>query len=131
MYPLPPVVETDHLCFPRTRGDVPMDEAPSLVVTLLPPHTRGCTHRTAQLIEAPLASPAHAGMYLGQRLCPIGQRCFPRTRGDVPYGVDTDRGVIVLPPHTRGCTFSSYSLYGSPMASPAHAGMYPVRDGRQ
>ena len=113
--------------FPRTRGDVPCVRAAAGSGPRLPPHTRGCTPRKAILALAPAASPAHAGMYpLSPRL-ERRYQCFPRTRGDVPASIPGARIATALPPHTRGCTAPGRGAAGPHEASPAHAGMYPIR----
>ena len=98
---------TGNISFPRTRGDGPsirrrLRSPPNL----FPPHARGWTgsDRVVQT-HVDSASPARAGMDLLDftvvRTCP----CFPRTRGDGPESIRTDRLVTeVLPPHARGWT---------------------------
>ena len=111
--------------FPRTRGDVPRwywivgGQKP------LPPHTRGCTPRTRRDGAGAAASPAHAGMYHPLSPCVFVPSGFPRTRGDVPVVRGVVRGVVRLPPHTRGCTHRQADRLRTAWASPAHAGMYP------
>ena len=87
MYPLYAETERRPFCFPRTRGDVPIQEGDLWDIQAFPPHTRGCTRCLYMLPKSPRVSPAHAGMY---RLLEEGSRsywCFPRTRGDVPVSV--------------------------------------------
>ena len=112
-------------CFPRTRGDVPSPAASSSGWRSLPPHTRGCTRDRPELRDVPVASPAHAGMYPDQLLNVMMIEGFPRTRGDVPTVHGTTWPHEMLPPHTRGCTVATLCAASAPVASPAHAGMYP------
>ena len=92
------------LRFPRTRGDVPGHRDQAVGEEELPPHTRGCTRSSMQLIGARRASPAHAGMYPAIAPACRWRLSFPRTRGDVPR-LGLRRAVqYPLPPHTRGCT---------------------------
>ncbi len=116
--------------FPRTRGDVPWVELPIYRLTTLPPHTRGCTLFRAPSPLRLSASPAHAGMYRSRPVVALGDRRFPRTRGDVPWTADRAKCGTVLPPHTRGCTRPGAGDDRPADASPAHAGMYPAPGGR-
>ena len=111
--------------FPRTRGDVPIQMTAARYSAGLPPHTRGCTGAGAGETARPRASPAHAGMYLGQRGQRAREKGFPRTRGDVPSDMTATPMRRPLPPHTRGCTRIVPPEDGAVPASPAHAGMYP------
>ena len=110
--------------FPRTRGDVPKRRWTPEDDAALPPHTRGCTCRTAQRSRWRPASPAHAGMYPPSKAPPPTPGRFPRTRGDVPAMSSSASGRSMLPPHTRGCTLRKNSGISCEKASPAHAGMY-------
>ena len=96
----------------------------------LPPHTRGCTPASGSAVGGAAASPAHAGMYLILgRPAPVSNG-FPRTRGDVPAPAPFVPRGYPLPPHTRGCTSRIAPSHGLDGASPAHAGMYPLRGSR-
>ena len=110
--------------FPRTRGDVPGPLVRGAATEQLPPHTRGCTRAPILVRSDEDASPAHAGMYLGQSGAGAGWRGFPRTRGDVPVARGGSRDTAGLPPHTRGCTLAEVEPTAAELASPAHAGMY-------
>ena len=74
-----------------------------------------------------MASPAHAGMYPSDRRPEYPAGSFPRTRGDVPDGMERVGERHELPPHTRGCTSTTMLFLCRFTASPAHAGMYPCR----
>ena len=128
----PPLFRADGpgVGFPRTRGDVPEAGCAYRGDRALPPHTRGCTGAWTKPKAWSGASPAHAGMY---RCCTDGRAVplrFPRTRGDVPGRLRGQSMPVALPPHTRGCTSRLAELHAAGSASPAHAGMYRVRDGR-
>ena len=110
--------------FPRTRGDVPCDAPTAPSAILLPPHSRGCTCLSIQILAAFAASPALAGMYLRLSLPNTSVGCFPRTRGDVPQPIVAWCPLHSLPPHSRGCTECVPLLSERIVASPALAGMY-------
>ena len=118
---------TDHIQregFPRTRGDVPLEEEVAILKDKFPPHTRGCTFSAAVIFALTEVSPAHAGMYRSTGN-PISRAPgFPRTRGDVPIKGAKGIGPKTFPPHTRGCTIADDMLALAQAVSPAHAGMY-------
>ena len=109
--------------FPRTRGDGPLTRPVCLRVGSLPPHTRGWTVGVYYVNMTDGASPAHAGMDPRGRAVRHRLRCFPRTRGDGPFGRSSRPRPAVLPPHTRGWTLRSAGGRTDIRASPAHAGM--------
>ena len=104
MYPRPGRGPPGGRRFPRTRGDVPMSERKQTPAKALPPHARGCTPASTPATSWTSASPARAGMYPHAPGSSAPAPSFPRTRGDVPRGFRTIRGVGKLPPHARGCT---------------------------
>ena len=112
--------------FPRTRGDVPMNNQGILVNGTFPPHTRGCTPSGPGGGDSTGVSPAHAGMYRHWRGRTREHPGFPRTRGDVPHDFNALGLVPEFPPHTRGCTLGSIRLRERVNVSPAHAGMYRI-----
>ena len=114
--------------FPRTRGDVPYRDSAKVLETRLPPHARGCTPRLELAHRPSPASPARAGMYPRPRPRTARRRRFPRTRGDVPANRSSSALSAPLPPHARGCTPLLVGEENRLFASPARAGMYPVRD---
>ncbi len=115
--------------FPRTRGDGPILVCSSQALERLPPHTRGWTVHGRSAEGSRRASPAHAGMDRRQDRSGSRRRRFPRTRGDGPLERCALADEFALPPHTRGwtrITDPDQWIYG---ASPAHAGMDPLRAG--
>ena len=52
------------LCFPRTRGDGPVEDWVNELIVPFPPHTRGWTRSTLRRRRTIPVSPAHAGMDL-------------------------------------------------------------------
>ena len=72
------------ICFPRIRGDVPIDEELQKDGMTFSPHTRGCSDIAAIAAKVTEVFPAYAGMFQGRlRLCLL-MTGFPRIRGDVP-----------------------------------------------
>ena len=88
-----------------------------------PPHTRGSTLTRLACQRHLDGSPAHAGI----DPCTIRSSALaaglPRTRGDRPPLSFSAARWSAAPPHTRGSTRSSASLFATPQGSPAHAGI--------
>ena len=116
-------------CFPRTRGDGPLQYLIEAAGAGFPPHTRGWTLRMRCARDPCDVSPAHAGMdrtrgrrTRGPHRFPrtrgdgpaagyvAGARCFPRTRGDGPRLGDDGKPAHPFPPHTRGWTLAALEL---------------------
>ena len=57
-------MESTSIRFPRTRGDRPIGAFVKVKEFTVSPHTRGSTHPRAQLVQAHLGFPAHAGIDL-------------------------------------------------------------------
>ena len=127
MYPISAVGGVTTGGFPRTRGDVPLRIALNPTNPALPPHARGCTSDACPRKSRRAASPARAGMYLRRFVEAHLGAGFPRTRGDVPPPPSASKSSRTLPPHARGCTPTARPRSRPGRASPARAGMYPVR----
>ena len=113
-------------CFPRARGDVPLQSGLYAQYKAFSPRTRGCSAPEWPICPVQSVFPAHAGMFLrfGMMFTPVKR--FPRARGDVPPSPPTPALVSWFSPRTRGC--SGYqSSYAVPHAVfPAHAGMFLI-----
>ena len=112
------------ICFPRTRGDVPIEEPEALVNLVFSPHTRGCSVGTESPRIRCCVFPAHAGMFPPYPGCFIHAYGFPRTRGDVPEVRHIDESCWLFSPHTRGCSGKIMPTTPLPQVFPAHAGMF-------
>jgi len=111
--------------FPRARGDAPFGFQHGLMISSVPPRTRGCTQLRAGLSRAVPGSPAHAGMHPGAGTGAGVGIWFPRARGDAPTTRQADLVFIEVPPRTRGCTREEHQVQQVRLGSPAHAGMHP------
>ena len=111
--------------FPRARGDGP-HTIPRLASTFaLPPRSRGWTRRGRRPLPGGRASPALAGMDLGNLAAWLLAMGFPRARGDGPeYEAAASNGKV-LPPRSRGWTRPRGGCPAARAASPALAGMDP------
>ncbi len=96
----------------------------------LPPPTRGSTRERHRERDAYPASPAHAGIDPGRNISRSPRKCFPRPRGDRPSRHISKLMKCWLPPPTRGSTSGIQSQPPPHHASPAHAGIDPVRQNR-
>ena len=90
--------------FPRARGDVPASRVCQISMGSFSPRTRGCS----VLFRHPESSlpvfPAHAGMFLAEKLRHADIQGFPRARGDVPFLIEAQAYVTEFSPRTRGCS---------------------------
>ena len=119
---------------PRTRGDGPLRGKGRSGGAAASPHTRGWTVGHRELLGSSGGFPAHAGMDPGAGRG--ARRCLrlPRTRGDGPRAITSDRVMLAASPHTRGWTPCRAGAGSIGPGFPAHAGMDPSgrrrRDGR-
>ena len=93
-------------CFPRARGDVPLNSRSRLSPQMFSPRTRGCSPRLVGGHRSCRVFPAHAGMFRKRPTVVRPPRRFPRARGDVP---DKERKGTIMK-----------------FVFPAHAGMFRV-----
>ena len=110
-------------CFPRMRGDGPVQVADLFDSAMFPPHARGWTPESVCGSGCGPVSPACAGMDRRSGRARLNSIRFPRMRGDGPWvaGFFCRRGSF--PPHARGWTsFKGHGRRG-PRVSPACAGM--------
>ncbi len=119
------------MCLPRIRGDRPSRSFALPSSTLPPPHTRGSTLARPCLLALPVASPAYAGIDLSTRCALLASCSLPRIRGDRPLERFAQGIQIEPPPHTRGSTLLGWPQWPVPPASPAYAGIDPLRDYRR
>ncbi len=92
---------------------------------MVPPHTRGSSHRAIALEAGSHGSPAHAGIVPYLPLSSTAICRFPRTRGDRPRIGRRAPGAPRVPPHTRGSSQARPYLERARRGSPAHAGIVP------
>ena len=117
------------MSFPRARGDVPPWLLLLLWVPGFSPRTRGCSHGFRQIPRRQTVFPAHAGMFLDIRSPPPRHWCFPRARGDVPWGYSAELPNGQFSPRTRGCSAGGQEWFLGLFVFPAHAGMFLIAHG--
>ena len=113
--------------FPRARGDGPVAARPRHSTIALPPRSRGWTRGNADSPASAPASPALAGMDPRHRDRTDRPSSFPRARGDGPESMAQVAALYVLPPRSRGWTLVAIVRAHGYQASPALAGMDPLR----
>ena len=114
-------------CFPRARGDGPQLRTSATVSSWLPPRSRGWTYSSLGHSTIVGASPALAGMDPLPDAPGNSRSRFPRARGDGPRTGVTQMATMALPPRSRGWTRPQKLPRQRLAASPALAGMDPVR----
>ena len=107
MFPTAPTICATWGCFPRIRGDVPINCVSSALCMVFSPHTRGCSYASSGATTALIVFPAYAGMFRSAFPPSRVVSGFPRIRGDVPHGSVTATRSTKFSPHTRGCSFSN------------------------
>ena len=112
--------------FPRIRGDVPIYQRFSVLLTPFSPHTRGCSFFRVPPPTTPAVFPAYAGMFRRTLHLRNDRARFPRIRGDVPVPQWKPKNSSKFSPHTRGCSFFlSLAVVGGGVF-PAYAGMFRI-----
>ena len=91
------------LGFPRTRGGVSYTDIHNKDNTEFSPHTRGCFPASEKAENKEVVFPAHAGVFLQERILETDKLGFPRTRGGVSLEKSRVEIKGVFSPHTRGC----------------------------
>ena len=112
--------------FPRIRGDVPAAWLSNLYYVEFSPHTRGCSLVGRLLCTTGVVFPAYAGMFRLCRLISHSGKCFPRIRGDVPAGGESNPQPQTFSPHTRGCSADEGCRVPPVDVFPAYAGMFLI-----
>ena len=110
-------------CFPRARGDGPVQDMELSGGSQLPPRSRGWTRRWPCSVFRSRASPALAGMDPSRLSGTPPGSGFPRARGDGPARLHSGSSSFALPPRSRGWTFPGVNGLLNLSASPALAGM--------
>ena len=113
-----------NLRFPHTRGDVPLLDFLLYPITLFSPHTWGCSGLHRLWTRFGRVFPTHVGMFRIFLWVTGGLRCFPHTRGDVPFYRFGCRSVSVFSPHTWGCSVLLTSIRFFCLVFPTHVGMF-------
>ena len=111
-------------CFPRVRGDVPVQLREAREIMLFSPRARGCSFATMYDGSVWLVFPACAGMFRTQKRRHDLVLCFPRVRGDVPADSLDNRGDDRFSPRARGCSCTNFELGAGFPVFPACAGMF-------
>ena len=71
-------------CFPRVRGDVPVNAQCGGVFAVFSPRARGCSLLMLPPPNGRSVFPACAGMFQTGQTSGLPRKSFPRVRGDVP-----------------------------------------------
>ncbi len=108
---------------PRPRGDRPLEQLRSHLLSGSPPPTRGSTIEQPVEQDRGLVSPAHAGIDRSTRSAQTAARRLPRPRGDRPIGATHPPPPTQSPPPTRGSTVAFSRPCADRDVSPAHAGI--------
>ena len=111
-------------CFPRIRGDVPLEFQRRQEALQFSPHTRGCSFKHPNMGSMDTVFPAYAGMFLPGSAGGGRRRGFPRIRGDVPWRWTPKLSVQKFSPHTRGCSSNPAENGIRTTVFPAYAGMF-------
>ena len=121
---------TPRTCFPRRRGDGPLQSGELTEAERFSPQARGWTRSRGGGEQPAGVFPAGAGMDPPAggrtRTCPG----FPRRRGDGPYWAGTVVYVDGFSPQARGWTIPGALTASTARVFPAGAGMDP-RGGRR
>ena len=107
------------------RGDVPNLRRSTPHSHMFSPRARGCSAVTTELESIRAVFPACAGMFLDGLFDHPRCRCFPRVRGDVPFGAAKSPAACWFSPRARGCSPHCLSDPLSRRVFPACAGMFP------
>ena len=91
-----------HWGLPRTRGEDKLVHLAVLILTGLPPHSRGRQISTSCCFNTHRITPALAGKTLKNIFALSVARDYPRTRGEDIYILYTGLFCTGLPPHSRG-----------------------------
>jgi len=92
---------------------------------MVPPPTRGSTPDRSRQGAGRRGSPAYAGIDPRTFLASDRGQGFPRLRGDRPHATFAAMLDYVVPPPTRGSTWTRSTLARLPVGSPAYAGIDP------
>ena len=117
------------VCLPRTRGGLPPNIIGWFASSRFAPHTRGSTHYWYWHDALLNVCPAHAGVYPMLRVEFRTGKGLPRTRGGLPFRGPLLDVAKVFAPHTRGSTGAGKNGRKARLVCPAHAGVYPNRNG--
>ena len=115
-------------CFPRIRGDVPLEEPMAGLGARFSPHTRRCSACIIILTSGLYVFPAYAGMFRRVRRTEDRRGCFPRIRGDVPPRSSHRGQAWMFSPNTRGCSVLDFVQAVNSNVFPAYAGMFPTQE---
>jgi len=108
---------------PRVRGDRPVASRLLPLRVQSPPRARGSPLLRSRSPHNSTVSPACAGLapriFWRQR----SRVCLPRVRGDRPGSTVIPAAIIQSPPRARGSTSTTATINGTPLVSPACAGI--------
>ncbi len=88
------------------------------------PHTRGSSSRSAVVAHRCGVLPAHAGVFLADRINVTTGSRPPRTRGGLPTLTLVKGSKTVSSPHTRGSSRRILQALPGAVVLPAHAGVF-------
>ena len=124
MFPWMMIFSSSAFSLPRARGDVSAYADAARQSAQPSPRTRGCFFGEHEIGSGCNAFPAHAGMFLAQRIRASHRQGLPRARGDVSEIPILERGAHGPSPRTRGCFRFKRWVTSEVLAFPAHAGMF-------
>ena len=116
--------------FFRTRVDPPTFGNSARIVSRVPPHTRASAARGQISLVRPGAFPARAGINRSLYRPYSRPGRLPRTRGDQPWGLSSNRTESWSSPHARGSAHVAGDERSVRRGSPARAGICLASDCR-
>ncbi len=126
MAPTVPVLGSDRVTAPRTRGDGPSQLRVIASGESCSPHTRGWPLTSGNGQATGQLLPAHAGMAPLPQCDGVLGGSAPRTRGDGPHHEGPTPTGVGCSPHTRGWPPSGRLMSAYQSLLPAHVGMAPL-----
>ena len=118
---------TSPVCFPHTRGDVPVSLGFTFAFPMFSPHAWGCSERCNSFARLLQVFPTRVGMFRLDEPSKTLALCFPHTRGDVPIERLKISPAKRFSPHAWGCSvLSSSASYQTPVF-PTRVGMFRFR----
>ena len=117
--------------FPHIRGDAPDAHRLTSYPLAVPPHTRGCSGRSALAAGPDRGSPTYEGMLPRSTSWAMASVWFPHIRGDAPAPGVASVMETKVPPHTRGCSQGSSGGSAATLGSPTYEGMLPDDGGAE
>ena len=117
---------TAEQCFPRVRGDVPIELLGAGCERPFSPRARGCSSKYTPCGRPWTVFPACAGMFRSAAMSNRASSSFPRVRGDVPADKQILEPPQMFSPRARGCSYIPGAKHPAFEVFPACAGMFPA-----